>query len=636
MKNIKLYFLAIVIAVIFNQCNYLDIVPDNVATVDNAFTMRNTAEKYLFTCYRYMPNHANLTNNPVWTAGDTFWFGYPWWGIGWGSGSVPPGVNIARGNQNKTSPYLNYWEGSLSLFRGIRDCNIFFENIDKVPDINEMEKLRWIAEVKFLKAYYHFWLLRMYGPIPVIRENLPISAGVEEVKVYREPVDTCFNYIVQLLDEAITDLPDVVNNEIDELGRITKAIAMSVKAKVLVTAASPLFNGNTDYVGFVDNRGISLFNTTYDQEKWVRAADACKEAIEICDSLGYALYTFAPAYTHTVSDETRTQMSIRNSVCDKWNSEVIWGNTNSSTTHMQQQGTPYGLDPSYAINNNVSGNLGAPLRIIEQFYSINGVPISEDKTWDYPNRYKLRVVTESEKYRLQPGYTTAVLNCDREPRFYGSLAFDGGWWFGNGRYNDNDQWVIQSKAKQLQVPVTIGMNNVTGYWPKKIIHFENVIGASNKHTVESYPWPVMRVADLYLLYAEALNEINGPSDDVYYWVNLVRERSGLPPVAEAWSQFSKTPDKYLTQEGCRAIIQQERLIELVFEGHRFWDLRRWKRAQQEMSKPFRGWDTVQEEAALYYRPKTLFSRSFLLREYFWPISEHEISVNPNLVQNLGW
>src|SRR5690606_35009562 len=142
------------------------------------------------------------------------------------------------------------------------------------------EKKRWVAEVKFLKAYYHFWLTRMYGPIPVVRENIPIASSPEEVRVKREPVDSAFNYIVQLLDEAAVDLPVVIQTEINELGRITKPIALSVKAEVLVTQASPLFNGNPDYAGFKDKDGQNLFPPTEDPQKWINAAEACRVAID--------------------------------------------------------------------------------------------------------------------------------------------------------------------------------------------------------------------------------------------------------------------------------------------------------------------------------------------------------------------
>jgi hypothetical protein len=156
----------------------------------------------------------------------------------------------------------------------------------------------------------------MYGPVVLIKKNLPVSANSDEVRIPRSPVDSCFSYIVQLLDEAAPDLPDRIDNEASELGRITKAIDLSLKAVVLVTEASPLFNGNNDYKGFNNPDGTALFNTTVDPEKWQRAADASKQAIDFCESLGYHLYTYHPQLSqYDLSDTTLTKMSIRNAVC---------------------------------------------------------------------------------------------------------------------------------------------------------------------------------------------------------------------------------------------------------------------------------------------------------------------------------
>ena len=134
----------------------------------------------------------------------------------------------------------------------------------KVPDMMEEEKRRWAAEVKFLKAYYHFYLLRAYGPIPIMRENLPISASGDEVRVYRRPVDEVFDYIIELIDESLINLSETIRDEHTELGRITLPIALGAKAKILVYAASPLFNGNKDYQGFKNQDGEDFFNSEYD------------------------------------------------------------------------------------------------------------------------------------------------------------------------------------------------------------------------------------------------------------------------------------------------------------------------------------------------------------------------------------
>ena len=147
---------------------------------------------------------------------------------------------------------------------------------------------------------------------------------------------------------------------------------------------------------------------------------------------------------------------------------------------------------------------------------------------------------------------------------------------------------------------------------------------------------MLRLGDLYLLYAEAMNEVNGPSPEVFQYLDLIRAKGGLPGVKESWSNFSRNPSKFSKKEGLREIIRRERSIEMAREGERFWDLRRWKDAPLELNKPITGWDVDQEKAEDYYREKVLFNQTFSLKDYFWPIREHDLIVNKNLVQNPGW
>jgi hypothetical protein len=633
MKNIKIV-LVMTFGLFLGSCkDYLDVIPDNVATIENAFTLRSTAEKYLFTCYSYLPEDGSIYN-PAFTGADEVWIPNP------SDLSVSTyGPVIARGEQSKVNPVLSFWDGTSNtkpLFQGLRDCNIFLENIASVPGMEDTEKRNWIAEVKFLKAYYHFYLVRMYGPIPLIKENAPVSASLEVLKIKRDPVDECFDYIVQLIDEAVPDLQESAISVSTDLGRVNKLVALSVKAKVLVTAASPLFNGNTAYSEFKNKDGEQLINTVKDDSKWQRAALACKEAVEACQTAGLKLHYFNNTSQFSLSPATITQMSIRNSVADKANTESIWANTNGLAVGLQRESTPTGLDPSNPTNSNTMGNYAPTLKMAELFYTKNGVPITEDKTWAYNSRYNLRVATTSEKYNLQPGYTTVGLHFDREDRFYADLAFDGGVWFGQGRYDDNNPWVIQAKTGQANSKITSNRYSITGYWTKKLVHYQNIIGNGNSYTLQRYPFPIMRLADLYLLYAEALNESTGPSQEVYDLLNLVRSRAGLPTVQNSWDNFSTQPDKYKNVTGLRNVIQQERLIELAFEGQRFWDLRRWKTAETILNQNIYGWDINQSQAEFYYRPKLLFKQSFTLKDYLWPIKENNIIVNNKLVQNPGW
>ena len=626
----------ILIATVTTSCKkYLDVVPDNIATIDHAFNMKQQAEKFLFTCYSYMPRHSAMSGstneNPALSGADELWFHDYYQPYGW---------NIARGFQNVVNPYNNYWQGNTGgkdLYQGISDCNIFLENIGRTPDIEQSEKNRWIAEVKFLKAYYHYYLTRMYGPIPIKRVNLPINSSPEEVKVYRDPVDSCFNYVVELIDEALPNLPATILNEVDELGRITKPIALSIKAEVLVTAASPLFNGNNDYANFKDNRGITLFNTTYNAQKWERAKEACREAIEACHTMGNnKLYYYSQSNRqYNIPDTLRTQMNIRNAMNEKWNAEIIWGNTNSMVDNLQIQSTPRGLDPARRAVRVVQGNAAVPLKMAAKYYSANGVPIEEDKTWNYGSRFILIEGTEESRFYLAKDYPTARINADREPRYYASLGFDGGVWYGQGKFDAVDMWYVSAKKGDPASNITNDTYNITGIWPKKYVNYVNVI-QDNTYSRENYPWPVMRLANLYLLYAEALNEADGPSEEAYHYIDLIRERAGLQGVVTSWETFSTNPGKPLTQEGLREIIQRERTIELMFEGQRYWDLRRWKTALQELNQPITGWDIEQKTPEGYYRERLLFSQTFGLKDYLAPIREVEIFANRNTEQNPGW
>jgi hypothetical protein len=157
-------------------------------------------------------------------------------------------------------------------------------------------------------------------------------------------------------------------------------------------------------------------------------------------------------------------------------------------------------------------------------------------------------------------------------------------------------------------------------------------------SVEPYPWPELRIADLYLLYAEALVE-TGDTGEATFWLNKVRARAGFPDgVVQDWADHTNRPSEATTQDGLRRIIRQERTNELMFEGQRFWDMRRWKTAREQLDrKTISGWTVDQEAPEGYYNKRVLFIMSFVSpRDYLWPLKEYDLVVNPNLVQNPGW
>jgi hypothetical protein len=654
----KFLFAGLAVICMLQVCScadYLDVVPDNIATLDNAFVSAPMAEKYLFTCYSYMPSGADIADSQSFLMNDEFWAQYPR-GALFSSNAFEI---IGRGRQNVVDPAMNYWDGARgckSMFVGIRTCNIFIENIGKVPEESFKalwsdrtgvftEKDWWTAEALVLKAYYHYMLLRIYGPIPLIRENLPVSASVDEVQIPREPVDECFQYIIELLDEAIPSLPETTIRPAIDLGRINRVIALSLKAKILLEAASPLFNGNTDYAAFINPENSQpFFNQTYETGKWTKAAEACKAAIDAAHDAGHSLYVFAPMPTDRVNDALAVQLSIRNAVAEgniNLNREGIWLDMNQNIRSLQER-SMLCIDAIFASSFSNVIELHPTLKIAEMFYSDHGVPIDEDAEWassgKYTGRYQIRTITDNERYIMRTGEQTASLHFDREPRFYANLAFDRCLWFGSGRYDMDNQWFVKLRGGD---PMTSSNPPITGYGGRKLINYQSTPNESAGAGLASvnYGWPLIRLADLYLMYAEALNEAGGPTPEVLEYLDLIRARAGLGTVADSWSNYAlpAVKTKYTTQDGLREIIHHERLIELYAESHRYWDIRRWKKAREMWhNQPVQGWNYLGREAETYYTVSTLFTLSFTSKDYFFPIRESNLNVNLRLVQNPGW
>ena len=644
--RISASFAVLVCAVSCNK--FLDVVPDDgLATIETAFNLRSTAIRYLATCYSYMTGEGAPGTDYGMLTGDELWdlVGRV---VSNTNARVPQTLfNIARGFQSASSVYGNDWA---SMYQGIRCCDILIENIKSVPDMEMSEMMQWTAEAKFLKAYYHFNLIRKWGPVPIIRESLPIDSDVDEVRVYRDNIDDCFDYVIELLDEALPYLP-LVNPSEDEYGRITQTACAGLKARVCAYAASPLFNGNEEQATLVDNRGNRLFPAKDDAAKaarWTAAMEACAQALEYCDKANLKLYTKETVEsTYRMCDTLKTSLALRNAFSARWNSELVWGNTQtskSSITIFQQICMPNLLLEQYAMALGGYKFIGVPLKIAEQFYTNNGLPIKNDLDWTDVNTSELKMGDATHKYYLKEGYTTARLNFNREPRFYAFLGFDGGKWLGMlSNYNDLQPESIKDiecRIGGLQAKTGSETGPNTGYFPKKMFPFQCTVTGNNSFSAYWFAFPMIRLSDLYLLYAECINEAEGPdgphSAELFARLNAIRERAGIPTVEDSWENHSNNSNYYKSKEGMRDIIHKERLNELCFESQRFWDLRRWKEAPAEYQKGIYGWTVTGSTPEDYYVKKFISSQDFGLKNYFWPIATSYIEVNPNLVQNIGW
>jgi hypothetical protein len=638
------------------SCNYLDIVPENVSTIDDMFADRYAAEKSLASCYWALPRTGGSdASNPglfgsleiivnresrTWT-----------------------GMRLGLGEDNATSPLMNYWnstgDGTRSVYAGIRDCNTFLDNIESVGDLPRPEKNRMIAEVKLLKALMHFQLICFYGPICPLRTSPPVDESTVGVRVYREKIDDCFQYVLDLVDEVIESdaLYSAIVSRSTDLGRFPQAAAYFLKAKVLVYWASPLFNGNTDYNDFLDHNGEHFFNQTYNSDRWTQAAEACKQAVAYCEKdKSFRLYDTAD-YTATkpLSSEYLRIETLRSSVSENFSVETIWSGTAHGSgygynVHTHQSESMPRLE-AYTVSAATYGRWSIPLQGVELFYSSNGVPIEEDKEWlngeeqKYLNRFKPRMSDEAHRRQVQLGQESASMNFDREPRFYSSLGFDRGKWYGNSYANkpDNELDCLYPRAryKEISSIAATDQYNATGYWAKKLVHVQSDYTDPSTFYTLAMVWPEMRYADLLLLTAEAINETaasesSAPPAEVYTYIDAVRKRAGLDGVVESWKKFAENPDKPSTKSGMRTIIQRERKIELAFESQYHWDCRRWRTAPAELNRPIQGWTVAETDVNAYYQVSTIYTRKFSLRDYFMPIPESDLINNPQLIQNPGY
>lgn len=637
MKNIYVLFISIIL--LCSCSDYLDVIPDNITTIDMAFNNRANARKYLSTCYSLLPFTYDVQNNAAIMGADDICPNSKQLASRW---DFTNAWNMTRGQQNTNIPLFNYWSGSANKFRGVHECNIFLANIDKVPDLSFAERNRWIAEVYTLKAYYLYWIFLHYGPIPLLKENVDINSDLSGMTQYREKVDDVVDYIVELLDYAINleqGLPEYITSTTTELGRITLPAAYCLKAKVLATAASPLFNGNTDYANFLDPRDNQpFFNQEKSIEKWQKAAEACKLAIEQSENARHELFNFEERVNFDLTDETKLYMTLREIVTSRYNSEQIFA-PGATSENIQQLANPHVT--SYQLGNWEMNHLSQytpTLNVVEEYYTKNGVPLEEDNTTTMAEQYEIVDTPNDQPAFFVANYKTIKLHLNREPRFYANIGFDGGKWFNIESASIEDAYGINSKKGGI-AGVATDYNSASGYFTMKVCSYKS---QNQKDARGNYIYPnlYIRLADIYLLYSEALNEtMEIPNAEVYEYIQRVRHRAGLDKdsnLQETWSKYSKNPSKPLSREGMREIIHRERLIELQFEGSRFHDLRRWKKCDKYFNTQIRGLSIIQTTPEGFYIPKVLYTRGFSTRDYLWPLKQEDLNKNVKLVQNPLW
>lgn len=648
----KRIILPICLSIIMISCtDFLDVVPDNTVTIEDIFSTKQQAWNALSRIYHSLP----LINSHLYgeyALGDE----YRVYLLNQTASRALADV-INRGDQSANNPIMGLWsgtQGAWNLYQAIYDTNLFIENIESVVDMTETEKADWKAQAKFLNAYYTFLLIQHYGPVVIADKMIPTNAIDEEIYPHRKKVEECFQYVIKLINEAIPNLREKANTDV--YGQVDKIVAKSIKAKILLFRASPFFNGNTDYSQFLDIDGQPFFPQVYDKQKWKDALDAINEAIDICEENGLGLYVYDKnIYTYdrrdseANRDKIHTLYNLRMLIVDPWNSEVIWGfsNLNPAGPEDWQAITNIPLPSGYdsyggSYDTNLCwGSTGATLAVTERYYTKNGLPMDEDLSYNYTGRYDITTTpkeenSEYEKTRglLQSGSQIVNMYLDRELRFYANLGITGGYFRSHSNRIATSMFAEQPGGRYSKFGVQY---ITTGIGIQKFVHPDTKAGHIAR--LVRFPYPIMRMADLYLMKAEALTQyMDAPTQEVYDAINKVRRRAGIPDVEEVWSnpELAKTVNKHKTKEGMLEIILRERDNELAFEGHRYWDVHRYKNAIIEFSKPNIGWNNMGSDAETFFIRTIYQQNKFFRKNYLWPIDLKELTINDNLVQNPWW
>ncbi|CAH0152462.1 MULTISPECIES: RagB/SusD family nutrient uptake outer membrane protein [unclassified Pedobacter] len=578
---------------------FLDQVPDDKQTIDDVFKKKIESEKYLAGVYTY------IRSNSDWNLGT------PWEGLS-DEADVTyndyPTYSMNLGNWDKNRGDYNYWG---YYYQGIRRASYFMQRVPENPEIEPQLIKQYVAEARALRAYFYACLIAQYGPV-IILPDLPIppDASIDDFSFPRNSYDECVNFIVSELDKAIADLPASQGNT-REFGRWKKGMALAVKSRTLLYAASPLYNGNTDYAGFKNLDGKVLINQTIDVNKWKRAADAAKELIDMPD---YSLYKELDA-----NGNIKPYESLKNLWLKDWNSEVILCRlVDDKLYSIDKNGSPYILGGW--------SSWGATQQAVDAFFTANGRSI-DDPASGYT---ELGTTSTANNY-----YATGTSNMyvNREPRFYVNITFNLSKWINNASNNNSG-----TGSSPITIQLYKGGNSGqytgrnwsrTGYVVRKMVNPNSKVGPDQ---IADRAEIIFRLGEIYLNYAEALNEYAPGNADIKKYINLIRERAGIPQYGSAANQVPEPTN----QAAWREAIRKERRVELAFESFRYFDTRRWKIADQTDGGPFYGMDINATTSADFQKRVVFENRVFLKKNYLWNITQSELNKDKNLVGNPGW
>jgi len=502
------------------------------------------------------------------------------------------------------------------LYSNIRRTNIFFSKINEVPvdDADVIDGLK--GQVYFLRAWTYFYLTCLYGGVPIITKAYTLT---DEFEVPRNTYEECISYIVGQVDSSTMYLPDTYPTN----GRISKGAALAFKARVLLYAASDLHNSakNSEVTSGYSNPELLGYVGGDAAARWTAAKNAAKAVIDLNK---YSLYKASPAPTDSVA-QNFVELFTSNGTSEDILLQFFTAKTDESWS---------GYNPALYCGPNGYHNWGnnTPLGDIVDEYEMR-----DGSNFDWAN-----LTHKANPYK------------NRDQRFYASILYEGVPW----RTRPSDALLIDPYSK-IQVGYVYNPSNVmvkagldtrsgpiedwnggkTGYYLRKWVDPT----LDPQYVKQTVPFKHLRYGEILLNYAEACIELGGANEaEAITYINMIRQRAGQPDLAAG-----------LTGDALRQAYRHERRIELAFEDHRFWDVRRWiigEAAYHQTAAVDVRYNTTETSVTSYRKADgstwgaPVFARkdtpgdarAWNKKCYFFPIYRDEINKNTLLVQNPGY
>ena len=626
-KQNSIYTLLIALLCFVSSCDYLGVseqLAGGLQNTEQVFDNVSYTKRWYANVFAGIPDYSGINSVNVGA------FKNPWTGmcdelvVGYGNSSK-------YNNSDRNASNMGFHRYG-DCYKYIRQANIFLQKAHPIvttgtqgDQLLEDELTQMKANVRFMRAFYHYLLFEQYGPIILVKDK--IYDATEDQDVPRNTVDEVVAYIDSELTAVASELTqEPIFEDKDYRAWPTKGVALAVRAKLWLYAASPLLNGGyREALAVTNPDGTRLF-PDYDAGKWEKALAACKDFIDYAEAGRYELYKEYKDDNGAVIDPDKSVYNL----FQKYTHEIIWATANNDWGGMNGDAFDRRIAPR--CEKNCLGSTGVTQELVDAFYMKDGLPISATAYLPQSTLYQEEGygTYKDQNDNFSKKYTNVSVSnryLNREPRFYNTVFFNGRQWPVSCNqvlfYNGGNSGVQEGQA------------TLTGYMLFK--RFNRSVSLTNPGVASQFrPSIIFRLADFYLMYAEAANEVNPNDVRVLKYLNLVRERAGLPGVE------TLNPAIRGNQELQRAAIQRERQVELATEGQRYFDVRRWMIADKNGEGRQNGYahgmnvrgepNDIDDFNRVVEASQIVFNRKM----YLYPMPDSEMRKTKNLVQNPGW